>query len=497
MQRSNDYSLFIISDVPYLLPFGQGIADLKRGVQINDTGMYLWGLLDRDLTEDEILSLYAAHYEIPDSHLPQLKADLEQFLHMLECYGILQKSGTRTDLNAADIPVSADSIHSQSATSPVGQNHTEKYNSAIGDNAIQRYLSIGGLTILLCGSDKAFSHNFDAFEIFPDSDTASAASGNCSSHIDHITTTASDTIYSGQTSAKENISHISQTATTAGNSLPTDQTVSTPGNILHADQTVSNSKNAIHIDQTVTVIDHAPAQHSLGSTLIQTHELVIMEDDLQYVFLFPDAPGIHEAHLTKDGSDARYFCCPPYTESLQQDLFHAIRLSFLYLAQLHDMVVLHSASLLYRGKAWLFSGHSGAGKSTHTNLWKELYEVPLINGDLNLLSMENGCPMIHGLPWCGTSGISDTHSYPLGGILLVKKALQNHAAALDTSHAQLLVAQRLISPCWTETLMQKNLSFVAELAPHILICRLHCTKTPEAAETGKQAIDDYLQRSEM
>lgn len=411
MRRSKDFSLFTISDVPYLLPFGQGIADLKRGVQINDTGIFLWGLLDRERTEEEMLSLYAAHYEAPDSQLPQLETDLRQFLLMLERYGMLERSNTPAE---PDTSTHTDIVSDSDAAM---KSAVEIYSDT--DKSVHRYLSIGGLTILLCGPADAFTQDFDAFEFFPTS-------------------------------------------------------------------------TAFNVHQTVSVDSHAPKQRPEGRILLKNSELVVMENDLQYTFLFPNAPGIREAHLTKDGTEACYFCRPPYTESLQQDLFHAIRLSFLYLAQLHDMVVLHSASLLYQGKAWLFSGHSGAGKSTHTNLWKELYNVPLINGDLNLLAVENGCPMVHGLPWCGTSRIVDTHSYPLGGIILVKKALQNSSVVLNDSRAQLLVAQRLISPSWTEKLLQKNLRFVAELAPHILICRLYCTKTPEAAETARKTIDDYL-----
>lgn len=419
MQRNSNFALFNIAGIPYLLPFGQGIADHKRGVRINETGLLIWELLAENRTEKELLDLYASHFEASDSELPQMEADLLQYLQMLDNLGILSHD-TAVGCNAQedlDTPFN----------SPVST------GDDIPDNTdeIKRYLSIGGLTLLLRGPKEAFAQEFDAFEIPP-------ASHDSASH----------------------------------DSYP------------------------FHVDQTITVVGCAPSSRPSdtvgGTVLLHNPELAVIQGDLYYKFLFPAAPGIYEAHLSINGTNACYYCCPPYTESLRYDLFHAIRLSFLYLAQRHDRVVLHSASLLYRDLAWLFSGVSGIGKSTHTNLWRERFQVPLINGDLNLLAWENGEPVIQGTPWCGTSKICDPGTYPLGGIILLKQAPVDRLEELSADAKRLLVLQRLISPSWTPGLYDCNLQFLERLADRIYISRLHCTKEFSAAETMKKGIDEYL-----
>lgn len=62
--------------------------------------------------------------------------------------------------------------------------------------------------------------------------------------------------------------------------------------------------------------------------------------------------------MKADGSFACIYYRLPMTEEEQDSLFLAIRPVFLFLAQKKGMFVLHSASLLYLEKAWLFSGPS-------------------------------------------------------------------------------------------------------------------------------------------
>ena len=190
-----------------------------------------------------------------------------------------------------------------------------------------------------------------------------------------------------------------------------------------------------------------------GLLRIQSEDLLVCEQEQEYRILFPQSPQLQECILQKDGTFARFYVIPPYREPLLSDLFHAIRLVFLYMAGKHGRLAIHSASLYYRERAWLFAAPSGTGKSTHTNLWNQYFHTPVLNGDLNLISCENETPMIHGIPWCGTSGSSDASSYPLGGIVLLKQSPTNLCWDPAEDEQTLLVLQRSISPAWTEEML--------------------------------------------
>ncbi len=384
MKKNDSFSLTEIAGVPYLLPFGQMIADQKRGIRLNETGIFLWKLLEQERSLDELIRLCATSYEVTAAdELQELSADISAFVSDLARRGIV----------------------------------TNKENTAF-QLPCEKTLCIGGLNIKLSGPAEVFSPGFDPY---------------CTDSCDKI--------------------HMS-----------------------------------------IEILYGSPRIKQNGTILLRNEEFVVIDNADEYILLFPMTPQLREAHLSKDASCAQFYCIPPYTDEFRENLFHAIRMVYLYLAQKHNMMVIHSASLLYQGKAWLFSGPSGTGKSTHTNLWNQLFDTPILNGDLNLLSIGNGQPVIHGLPWCGTSGISDTGTYPLGGITILKKAPGDTVEELSADRKQLSVMNRFISPCWNRDMLAQNLSFAQSLAEHILICRLHCTKEDSAAYTMKDYIDSYIKK---
>ena len=255
----------------------------------------------------------------------------------------------------------------------------------------------------------------------------------------------------------------------------------------------------------IEILQRTTSFHPNGKTLIRNEELVVCENEQGYIILFPSMNQIREAHMTSDGRFAQIYVNGLDKEKTKEELFHAIRHFFLFFAQRQGFFAIHSASILYRDQVWLFSGHSGMGKSTHTNLWKEQFGTEIINGDLNLIGWSNGeqtnigqnvdkpdskgHPIVYGMPWCGTSGIASTKSYPLGGIVLLGRSDNDHFESLTNDQKIVRVMQRMISPVWTEDMLETNLKCAAKLAKEVPIYYLLCTKEPSAAYVMKARID--------
>lgn len=234
-----------------------------------------------------------------------------------------------------------------------------------------------------------------------------------------------------------------------------------------------------------------------GKLIINNRQLTLFLNEERYILMFPSNRHLLMCTISRDGSFAEFF----YDHSLESDakaeLFYGMRNAFLVAAQNNGLFALHSASIEYNGKAWLFSGKSGTGKSTHTKLWNELYNTKLINGDINLIGIENNTVMTYGTPWCGTSGIYSTEKFPLGGIVILKQASFNKVEELSEDSRQLLVAQRMLSPTWLSSQTDRNLDFADVIQKHVNVCRLLCNTQPEAAKVMKDYIDSKTGACEM
>lgn len=103
----------------------------------------------------------------------------------------------------------------------------------------------------------------------------------------------------------------------------------------------------------------------------------------------------------------------------------------------HEGLMLHASAISFEGKAYLFSGPCGMGKSTHTRLWRQCFGESAIvfNDDKPALRFVGGRWHAYGTPWCGKDGINVNMKVPLVGICFLKQADRNAIRRLERQEA--------------------------------------------------------------
>ncbi|MEI3318126.1 PqqD family protein [Eubacterium ramulus] len=72
LKQQQGYVLSKIGPHTYLLPYGQSIADQKHGIIINETGEFLWKMLETPQSMDTLITALAGHYQMDSSEISEL-----------------------------------------------------------------------------------------------------------------------------------------------------------------------------------------------------------------------------------------------------------------------------------------------------------------------------------------------------------------------------------------------------------------------------------------
>lgn len=146
-------------------------------------------------------------------------------------------------------------------------------------------------------------------------------------------------------------------------------------------------------------------------------------------------------------------------------------------------VSIHAACVHLDGRAYLFLGRSGTGKSTHAALWRRTFaDCQLLNDDNPTLRvLPSGRVEVYGTPWSGKTPCYRNAHFPLGGVARLRQAAENRYSALDPAEAFVaLLPSCMVLPHDADThdALCQTLIHVAECLP---VGRLDCRPDEEAA----------------
>lgn len=117
-------------------------------------------------------------------------------------------------------------------------------------------------------------------------------------------------------------------------------------------------------------------------------------------------------------------------------LRYAIWVSFNLNVAHQGAIAIHSSAVIYQGKAILFLGESGTGKSTHTRLICQRFpDAELLNDDSPIVRMENGKCMVYGSPWSGKTACYQDKKVELGAMVRLHQAITNKISLLPVHEA--------------------------------------------------------------
>jgi len=146
-----------------------------------------------------------------------------------------------------------------------------------------------------------------------------------------------------------------------------------------------------------------------------------------------------------------------------------------------DGMMLHASAVELDGKAFLFSGPCGVGKSTHTKRWEQIHgnDATIINDDKPALRRFNEGWYAYGTPWCGKDGINVNKKVKLGGICFLKQGDENSIRRVDGIEALRMIMSQTASRFKDSEGLDLKLRLVEQLIQEIPIYEL--TNKPEEA----------------
>jgi hypothetical protein len=139
-------------------------------------------------------------------------------------------------------------------------------------------------------------------------------------------------------------------------------------------------------------------------------------------------------------------------------------LAMMHRLGLGDGLEVHALGLVDEdGSGYLFLGHSGAGKSTTANLWKQQRGIRLLSDDRIILRQQGEKIWMYGTPWHGDAGVALPDSAPLSAIFLLEQAPEDEFVALPQSKASAELFARAFVPHYVKSAIQYSLEFADQV----------------------------------
>lgn len=161
----------------------------------------------------------------------------------------------------------------------------------------------------------------------------------------------------------------------------------------------------------------------------------------------------------------------------------------------YDAVSLHASAVVSEGKAFLFMGKSGTGKSTHSALWiRHIGDTELLNDDNPIVRVIEGKAVVYGSPWSGKTPCYRNVSAPVAAMVRLKQGPWNRFEPKEDIEAFGAVLPGCSVLRQDRRLHDALCATLTGLTEMVCVGEMECLPDKEAAEIcrGEALKDDRL-----
>lgn len=194
----------------------------------------------------------------------------------------------------------------------------------------------------------------------------------------------------------------------------------------------------------------------------------------------PSAP-VHTVLAAKDFSSATASVC--WHDPLAGDVICSmLRMVYSQAVTRCAAVSVHASVVVLNGKAYMFMGRSGTGKSTHSSLWIKAFPgCELLNDDNPIVRVADGRVLVSGAPWSGKTRCYRNLEFPVAGIARLEQAPENRFMLCDGAGAfAALLPGCSVIRC-DEFLYNAACDTLAFVAGAVPVAKLRCLPDEDAA----------------
>lgn len=181
------------------------------------------------------------------------------------------------------------------------------------------------------------------------------------------------------------------------------------------------------------------------------------------------------------------------TEMMQWYTFNtAVNFCFMLSTASLNTVLAHSSCVKHKGKAWMFLGKSGTGKSTHSRMWlSALEDVVLMNDDHPVIRIDDeGHVTAYGSPWSGKTRCYKNMQAPVGGIIRISRAPYNKARRLSPIQSYASLMTSFSGMTWEKDLADGRDRTIQGIISKVPCWVMECLPDEDAAKVCSKAVTE-------